>query len=112
MSNRFTLNIGTTFLWTKTAYTMDSIQLNIKQVFGFLSDEVILNQAGHAAAMQSGNYTTLTEGSDFLGWVNLPSLQLPKKISGKLKMRQPYCARAATPSWWWVSAVAIWGPVR
>ncbi len=52
---------------------MDSIQLNIKQVSGFLSEEVILNQAVHATACNEVLHNGSREGSDFLGWVNLPS---------------------------------------
>ena len=52
---------------------MDSIQLNIKQVFDFLSEELILNQALHATACNQALHDGSREGNDFLGWVNLPS---------------------------------------
>lgn len=52
---------------------MDSIQLNIRQVSGFLSEEAILNQAAHATACNEALHDGSREGSDFLGWVNLPS---------------------------------------
>lgn len=52
---------------------MDNIQLNIKQVLSFLQEEEILNQAPHATASNQALYNGSREGSDFLGWVNLPS---------------------------------------
>lgn len=52
---------------------MDSIQLNIKHVFDFLPEEDILKQAAHATACNNALYDGSREGSDFLGWVNLPS---------------------------------------
>jgi glucose-6-phosphate isomerase len=52
---------------------MDSIQLNIKQVLGFLQEEEILNQAPHATACNQALHDGSREGSDFLGWVDLPS---------------------------------------
>jgi len=52
---------------------MDNIQLNIKHVSGFLSEEAILNQSEHATACNEALYDGSREGSDFLGWVNLPS---------------------------------------
>ncbi|MEN6588147.1 MAG: glucose-6-phosphate isomerase [Proteiniphilum sp.] len=52
---------------------MDSIQLNIRQVSGFLSEEAILNQSEHATACNEALHDGSREGSDFLGWVNLPS---------------------------------------
>ncbi len=89
---------------------MDSIQLNIKQVFGFLSEEVILNQAAHASACNEALHDGSREGNDFLGWVNLP-LPLQKKISGKSRMQPPSCGHAATQLWWWALAEATWEPV-
>ena len=52
---------------------MDSIQLNIKQVFDFLSEESILNQSARASACNLALHDGSREGNDFLGWVNLPS---------------------------------------
>ena len=52
---------------------MDSIQLNIKQVSGFLSEESILHQSARATACNVALHDGSREGSDFLGWVNLPS---------------------------------------
>ncbi len=52
---------------------MDSIQLNIKQVFPFLSEESILKKSEQANACNQALHDGSREGSDFLGWVSLPS---------------------------------------
>jgi|AGTN01.1.fsa_nt_gi Glucose-6-phosphate isomerase len=52
---------------------MDSIQLNIKHVSNFLSEEDILKQSAHATACNQALHEGSREGSDFLGWVHLPS---------------------------------------
>ncbi|MBF6627856.1 MAG: glucose-6-phosphate isomerase, partial [Proteiniphilum sp.] len=52
---------------------MDSIQLNIKHVSDFLSEETILKQSAHATASNQALYDGSREGNDFLGWVTLPS---------------------------------------
>ena len=52
---------------------MDSIQLNIKHVSTFLSEEDILKKSEQATACNRALHDGSREGSDFLGWVNLPS---------------------------------------
>lgn len=52
---------------------MDSIQLNIKHVSGFVSEEDILKQTTQASACNQALYDSSREGNDFLGWVTLPS---------------------------------------
>ena len=52
---------------------MDSIQLNIKHVSGFLSEEAILKQSAHATACNQALHDGTGTGNDFLGWVTLPS---------------------------------------
>jgi glucose-6-phosphate isomerase len=52
---------------------MDNIQLNIKHVSDFLSEEAILKQSAHATACNQALYDSSREGNDFLGWVTLPS---------------------------------------
>ena len=52
---------------------MDNIQLHIREVLGFLTEQEILNQASLATACNQALHNGSREGSDFLGWVNLPS---------------------------------------
>ena len=52
---------------------MDSIQLNIKQVSDFLSEEDILKQSAQATACNQALHDGSRAGNDFLGWVTLPS---------------------------------------
>ncbi len=52
---------------------MDTIQLNIKHVSDFLSEEDILKQSAQATACNQALYDSSREGNDFLGWVTLPS---------------------------------------
>lgn len=52
---------------------MDSIQLNIKHLSGIVSEEEILRKSELASSANSALYDGSREGSDFLGWVNLPS---------------------------------------
>lgn len=52
---------------------MDTIQLQIKDLSGFLSEEDILKQAAQAAACNQALHDGSREGNDFLGWVSLPS---------------------------------------
>ena len=52
---------------------MDTIQLQIKDLSGFLSEEDILKQAVQAAACNQALHDGSREGNDFLGWVSLPS---------------------------------------
>jgi glucose-6-phosphate isomerase len=52
---------------------MASIQLNIKQVLPFLPEEDILKKSEQADACNQALHDGSREGSDFLGWVSLPS---------------------------------------
>ena len=52
---------------------MDSIKMNIQQVFGFVPEEDILKQASNATACNKALYEKNRPGNDFLGWVELPS---------------------------------------
>ena len=52
---------------------MDTIQLNIKHVSDFLSEEDILKHSAQATASNQALYDGSREGNDFLGWVTLPS---------------------------------------
>ena len=52
---------------------MDTIQLNIKHVSDFLSEEDILKQSAQATACNPALYDGSREGNDFLGWVALHS---------------------------------------
>lgn len=52
---------------------MDTIQLQIKDLSGFISEEDILKQSTRAAACNQALHDGSREGSDFLGWVTLPS---------------------------------------
>lgn len=52
---------------------MDSIQLNIKHLSGIVSEEEILRKSELATLANIALYDGSREGSDFLGWVNLPS---------------------------------------
>lgn len=52
---------------------MDSIQLNIKHLAGIVSEEEILRKSELATSANNALYDGSREGSDFLGWVNLPS---------------------------------------
>jgi glucose-6-phosphate isomerase len=52
---------------------MDHIQLQIKDVAKFLPEEEILRQAPQAVACNQALHDGSRAGSDFLGWVGLPS---------------------------------------
>lgn len=52
---------------------MDTIQLQIKDLSGFISEEDILKQSAQAAACNQALHDGSREGNDFLGWVTLPS---------------------------------------
>ena len=52
---------------------MNSIQLNIKQVFPFLPEAEILRKSEQAEACNRALHEGSREGNDFLGWVSLPS---------------------------------------
>lgn len=52
---------------------MESIQLNIKHVSAFLPEEDILKKTEQASACNRALHDGSREGSDFLGWVTLPS---------------------------------------
>ncbi len=52
---------------------MDRIQLNIKQVLPFLTEERILQKSEQANACNRALHDGSGEGNDFLGWVALPS---------------------------------------
>lgn len=52
---------------------MATIQLNIKHVSDFISEEDILKHAAEATACNKALHDGSRAGSDFLGWVNLPS---------------------------------------
>lgn len=52
---------------------MDSIQLNIKHLAGLISEEEILLKSELASSANKALYDRTREGSDFLGWVELPS---------------------------------------
>ncbi len=52
---------------------MESIQLNIKQVLPFLPEKDILKKSEQADACNQALHDGSREGSDFLGWVSLPS---------------------------------------
>lgn len=52
---------------------MSTMKLNIKHVSDFVSEEDILKHSAHATACNKALYDGSRAGSDFLGWVNLPS---------------------------------------
>ncbi|MDD4776761.1 MAG: glucose-6-phosphate isomerase [Fermentimonas sp.] len=52
---------------------MDSIQINIKHLTGIVSEEEILRKSELATSANNALYDGSRDGSDFLGWVNLPS---------------------------------------
>ena len=52
---------------------MDSIQLEIKNLAGLLSEEEILNRSESATAANRALHDGSRVGNDYLGWVNLPS---------------------------------------
>ncbi|MDR0422761.1 MAG: glucose-6-phosphate isomerase [Proteiniphilum sp.] len=52
---------------------MDTIQLQIKDLSGFLSEDDILKQSAVATACNQALHSGSRKGSDFLGWVSLPS---------------------------------------
>lgn len=52
---------------------MDTIQLQIKDLSGFLSEEDILKQSAKANACNQALHDGSREGNDFLGWVSLPT---------------------------------------
>lgn len=53
--------------------SMDSIQLHIKHLAGIVSEEEILKKSELATLANNALYDGSRAGSDFLGWVNLPS---------------------------------------
>ena len=73
---------------------MDSIQLNIKHVSDFLSEETILKQSAHATACNQALYDSSREGNEFLGWVTLPSSiteEMLREIEDAATVLRTYC---------------------
>ena len=73
---------------------MDSIQLNIKHVSGFLSEEDILKQTIQASACNQALYDSSRVGNDFLGWVTLPSSiteEMLREIEDAATVMRTYC---------------------
>jgi glucose-6-phosphate isomerase len=52
---------------------MDSVQINIKNLAGIVSEEEILRKSELATSANNALHDGTREGSDFLGWVDLPS---------------------------------------
>ena len=52
---------------------MNNFQINIKHTLNFISEEEILNQAEQAVVCNRALHNGSKAGSDFLGWVTLPS---------------------------------------
>lgn len=59
---------------------MESIQLNIKQVYPFLPEETILKKSEQATVCNKALHDGSRAGNDFLGWVNLPSSITDKEL--------------------------------
>ncbi|MDR2815749.1 MAG: glucose-6-phosphate isomerase, partial [Proteiniphilum sp.] len=73
---------------------MDTIQLQIKDLSGFLSEENILKQSAVAAACNKALHDGSREGNDFLGWVTLPSSitdQILKEIEDTATVLRTHC---------------------
>ena len=70
---------------------MDSIQLNIKHLAGIVSEEEILRKSELATSANRALHDGSREGSDFLGWVNLPLRLLKSVISKMLQLFFVHC---------------------
>ena len=73
---------------------MDTIQLNIKHVSDFLSEEDILKHSAQATASNQALYDGSREGNDFLGWVTLPSSiteEMLREIEDAATVLRTYC---------------------
>jgi glucose-6-phosphate isomerase len=73
---------------------MDTIQLQIKDLSGFLSEEDILKQSAMATACNQALHDGSREGNDFLGWVTLPSSitgQVLKEIEDAATVLRAHC---------------------
>lgn len=73
---------------------MDIIQLNIKHVSNYLSEEDILKHANRASAANQALYDGSREGSDFLGWVTLPTSitdEVLKEIEDTAAVLRSHC---------------------
>jgi glucose-6-phosphate isomerase len=73
---------------------MDTIQLQIKHLSGFLSEEDILAQSAMATACNQALHDGSREGNDFLGWVTLPSSitgQALKEIEDAATVLRTHC---------------------
>jgi len=57
---------------------MENIQLNIEKVLSFVSKEAIEGYAVKTAEANNMLHAGTGKGSDFLGWINLPSSTTPK----------------------------------
>lgn len=73
---------------------MDTIQLQIKDLSGFLSEEDILKQSAQATACNQALHDGSREGNDFLGWVDLPSSitdQVLREIEDAATVLRTHC---------------------
>ncbi|MDY9917588.1 MAG: glucose-6-phosphate isomerase [Proteiniphilum sp.] len=73
---------------------MDTIQLQIKDLSGFLSEEDILKQSAQATACNQALHDGSREGNDFLGWVTLPSSitdQILREIEDAATVLRTHC---------------------
>lgn len=73
---------------------MDTIQLKIKDLSGFLSEEDILKQSAQATACNQALHDGSRAGNDFLGWVSLPSSiteEVLKEIEDSATILRTHC---------------------
>ncbi|WP_298649685.1 glucose-6-phosphate isomerase [uncultured Proteiniphilum sp.] len=73
---------------------MDTIQLQIKDLSGFLSEEDILKQSAGATICNQALHDGSREGNDFLGWVTLPSSitdQVLREIEDAATVLRTHC---------------------
>ncbi|OJV86058.1 MAG: glucose-6-phosphate isomerase [Bacteroidia bacterium 44-10] len=73
---------------------MDTIQLQIKDLSGFISEDDILKQSAQAADCNQALHDGSREGNDFLGWVTLPSSitdQVLREIEDAATVLRTHC---------------------
>ena len=80
---------------------MQNIKLTIDHVYGFVSKQSIENYKDIANQANRALHEGTGKGSDFLGWLNLPSSIDEAHLTDIENTAAIY---AKTVKWWWSSA--------
>jgi len=59
--------------FTRLYYFMQHIKLSIDKAFGFVSEQAVANYKNQVTDANAALHNGKGKGSDFLGWLNLPT---------------------------------------